>query len=212
MSTTTEHVKKIKPLLNFNKLADNDLLKRLHAIRDGLNGNSAFPNPPVDMPTFKTAIDLYDTLTTDALDGGKKVISAKRKQREVVIKMAMQQGHYVWAASNNDLAVFNTSGFEVAQNTNAPPQPLPKASIKYIDRGPISGQIVIKPTTLDGAVSYEVHYTALPGGTPSTLVLPGPKAATISNLTPGTTYQFQVRGQSKLGYSDWSDPANFICT
>src|SRR5207247_1476369 len=100
MSTTTEHVKKIKPLLNFNKLADNDLLKRLHAIRDGLNGNSAFPNPPVDMPTFKAAVDLYDTLTTDALDGGKKVISAKRKQREVVIKMAMQQGHYVWAASN----------------------------------------------------------------------------------------------------------------
>src|SRR5207249_11689250 len=73
MSTTTEHVKKIRPLLNFNKLADNDLLKRLHAIRDGLNGNSAFPPPPIDMPTFKAAIDLYDTLTTDALDGGKRV-------------------------------------------------------------------------------------------------------------------------------------------
>src|SRR5712691_9372964 len=102
-TTTTEHVKKIKPLLNFNKLPDNDLLKRLHAIRDGMTGNTAFPTPPVDMPTFKTEIELFDTLTTDALDGGKKVISAKRKQREVVIKMAMQQGHYVWAASNNDL-------------------------------------------------------------------------------------------------------------
>src|SRR5205085_2593209 len=129
-------------------------------------------------------------------DGGKRAISAKRKQREVVIKMAMQQGHYVWAASNNDLAVFNTSGFEVAQNTKTPPQPLPKASVKYVDRGPISGQIVIKPETLKGAVSYELHYTALPSGTPATVVLPGPKAATISNLLPGTTYQFQVRAQS----------------
>src|SRR5437773_12506286 len=116
------------------------------------------------MPTFKAAVDLYDTLTTDALDGGKKVISAKRKQREVVTRMAMQQGHYVWAASNNDLAVFNTSGFEVAQNTRTSPQPLPKASFKYIDRGPISGQVDVKPTTLDGAVCYEVHYSALPGG------------------------------------------------
>ena len=43
-------------------------------------------------------------------------------------------------------------------------------------------------------------------------MLPGPKTTTISNLTPGTTYQFQVRGLGKLGYSDWSDPVNFICT
>jgi hypothetical protein len=30
----------------------------------------------------------------------------------------------------------------------------------------------------------------------------------IGNLTPGTTYSFQVRALSKLGYSGWSDSAN----
>jgi len=225
---TTEHVKKIKPLLNFSKIPDPDLLKRLHAIRDGVTGNPAFASPPVDMATFKAGVDAYDTLATNALDGGKKAISAKKKQREIVIKMAMQLGHYVWAASNNDLATFNTSGFEVAQNTKIPPQPLPQASIKYVDRGPISGQVVVKPKTLKGGVSYEVRYAvvpsagttvAAPGAGPSivpgpwtSVMLPGPKTATITNLTPGTTYQFQVRALGKLGYSDWSDPANFICT
>src|SRR5438270_10857036 len=104
--TTTERVKKIKPLLNFNRFTDNDLAKRLHAIRDGITGNSAFPTPPVDMTVFKSSLEVYDTLITDAMDGGKKAVSARRKQREIVIKLAIQLGHYVWAAANNDLAVF----------------------------------------------------------------------------------------------------------
>jgi Ca2+-binding RTX toxin-like protein len=131
MSTkTTQQVKKIKPLLNFSKLTDTDLLKRLDAIHDGMSGNTtAFPTPPVDMVTFKAGIDSYNTLTTDALDGGKKAVTAKKKQREVVIKMATQLGHYVWAQSNNDLATISTSGFEVAQNVKLPLAPLPKAGI-----------------------------------------------------------------------------------
>jgi hypothetical protein len=214
----TEKPKKIKPLLNFAKLPDPDLLKRLDAIRDGMTGNTAFSNPPVDIATFKGAIDTYNTLSTDALDGGKKAVSAKRKQREVVIKMAMQLGHYVWAASNNDLATFTTSGFEVASNTKVPPQALPQAKIKYVDRGPTTGQVVVRPAPLKGAVSYEWRYAVLPIGSPTpavpwtSLMVPGPKTATISNLTPGTTYQFEVRALGKLGYSDWSDPTNFICT
>jgi hypothetical protein len=232
MSTrTTEQVKKIKPLLNFGKLTDADLLKRLDAIHDGMNGNTAFPTPPVDMATFQTAISSFSTLTTNALDGGKRAISAKKKQREVVIKLATQLGHYVWAQSNNDLATFSTSGFEVAHNTRTPLQPLPQAAIQYVDRGPNSGQIVVKPKTLQGAVSYEARYAVVPAaipapvpsGTPApagpplapgpwtSVMLPSPKATTISNLIPATTYQFQVRGLGKLGYSDWSDPSNFIC-
>src|SRR5262249_43872382 len=133
--------------------------------------------------------------------------------------------------SNNDLAIFNTSGFEVAQNTRTPLQPLTQAAIQYVDRGPNSGQIVVKPKTLQGAVSYEMRYavvsaaasgtaTPAPAAQPvapgpwTTVMLPSPKPITISNLTPAATYQFQVRGLGKLGYSDWSDwsdPANFIC-
>src|SRR5437868_7491685 len=98
-TTVSDKVKKIKAVLGFGGVSDTDLLKRLDAIRDGMTGNAAFPSPPVDMATFKTAIDLFNTLVTDALDGGKKTISAKRKQREVVIKMATQLGHYVEGAS-----------------------------------------------------------------------------------------------------------------
>src|SRR5207237_347942 len=154
--------------------------KLLDAILKSMTGNPAFPSPPVDLATFKTAIDYYNTLTTDALDRGKKTISAKRKQREVVIKMATQLGHYVEAASNNDLATFNTSGFTAATNTRTPPQPLTAASFKYVDRGPNTGQVVVKPAPQKGVLSFDLRHCAVPaaGATPNwaSQTLPGSKA------------------------------------
>jgi hypothetical protein len=34
----------------------------------------------------------------------------------------------------------------------------------------------------------------------------GSEAVPVENLTPGTTYMFQVRAYGKLGYTDWSQP------
>ena len=212
----TNKVKKLKALLGFHKTSDPDLLIQLNVVHDHMNGNPAFPTPPVDMTTFKSGIDLFNTLVTDAEDGGKKTISAKNKQREAMIKHVTLLGHYVEAASNDDLATFNTSGFVAAPASRTPPQPLPPASIEWIDRGPATGQVVVKVKGLPKAVSYELHYgLAATAGTPpsawTTLNLPGSKKVTISNLTPGGTYAFQVRAMGRLGYTDWSDPITFIC-
>jgi len=214
-TTVSDKVKKIKAVLGFGGVSDTDLLKRLDAIRDGMTGNAAFPSPPVDIATFKTAIDLFNTLVTDAVDGGKKTISAKRKQREVVIKTATQLGHYVEAASNKDLATFNTSGFVAVTNTRTPPQPLNAGSFKYVNRGPLTGQVVLKPAPQKGAVAFDLRYCPVPAAGISPIwvdmPLPGSKAVTVSNLTPGTNYQFQIRALGRLGYSNWSDVITFIC-
>src|SRR5207247_5160980 len=58
--------------------------------------------------------------------------------------------------------------------------------------------------------SYELRYGPVPasGATLNwtTIVVPSTKPATpVNNLTPGTTYTFQVRAYGKLGFSDWSD-------
>src|SRR5260370_9843771 len=107
----TTKVKKLKALLGFHPTSDPNLLKQLNAVHDGMNGNSAFPNPPVDMPTFKKGIDTFTVLVTDAEDGGKKAISAKKKQRAEMINQGTLLGHYVEAAPNDDPATFHTSGF-----------------------------------------------------------------------------------------------------
>src|ERR1700746_2114909 len=98
----TTKVTKIKALLGMKGTSDPDLLKLLNAAHDGMNGNPAFSAAPIDMPTFKAGIDKFTVLVTDAEDGGKKAISAKKKQREEMVRQYTLLGHYVEAISNDD--------------------------------------------------------------------------------------------------------------
>jgi hypothetical protein len=210
-----EKPKKIKALLGFNRLKDGDLVTRLNAVHDGLKANPAFTTPPVDLPTFKTNIDTFTTDLAAAVDGGKKAITAKNKQRAVVIKMLEHLAHYVEANCKDDLATFTSSGFLPAPTTRTPPQPLPQPSISKAVQG-ITGQLIITIKALRGAASYELRSAVLgPGNTPGTwtsIHLPSAKATPVNNLTPGTTYTFQARALGRLGFSNWSDPVNRMCT
>ena len=88
--------------------------------------------------------------------------------------------------------------------------------LEWIDRGPVTGAVDVKVKGLPKALSYNLQYAVVtnPGTLPTswtTLTLPGSKKLTISNLTPGATYAFQVRALGRLGYTDWSNPITFIC-
>ena len=208
-------VKKLKALLGLHGVSDTDFIQQLLNADKGLTGNPNFPTSPVDLVAFKSGIDTLSTLVTDAADGGKKAITAKNKQRGVMEKQYTQLGHYVEAASNDDPAIFATSGF-VPAPPRVPPQPLPPASIEWIDRGPVTGQVVVKVKKVPKAISYGLQYAVevTPGTLPTSwtsLALPGSKKVTISNLTPGANYAFQVRALGRLGYTNWSDPMMFIC-
>jgi len=181
-----------------------------------MTNNSTYSTPPVALADFKSAIDSFSVLVTDALDGGKKVISAKKKQREAVVKMVTLLGHYVEVACNDDVAAFNTSGFTVVSTVRTPAQPLSGAKISWVDRGANSGQVLVRIAPITGAVSYELRYGLVgTGGAPpatwTTLPLAGTKTVTLNNLTPGASYAFQVRGLGQMGYFDWSDSVTFIC-
>src|SRR5581483_5201568 len=130
----TTKVKKLKALLDCNGVSDTDLLQQLNNVYKGLNGNSHFPATPVDLVTFKSGIDTLAVFVTDAADGGTKAKTAKNKQREVMVKQYTLLGHFVEAMSNDDPAIFSTSGFVLASTQRLPPQPLPPALIDWIDR------------------------------------------------------------------------------
>jgi len=210
-----EKVKKIKALLGFNRLKDADLITRLNAVHDGLNGNTNFTTPPVDLVTLKTNTDQLTADIAAAEDGGKKAVTAKNKQRHTAEGMLEQLAHYVEATCKNDLAIFTSSGFLAKPSGRTAPQPLAPPTIAKAKQG-ATGQQIIKIQPLAGAVSYEIRYAPLgPGNTPGTWTsvhVASSKAVTVPNLTPGTTYTFEARALGRLGFSDWSDPVNRMCT
>jgi hypothetical protein len=214
MSTTTL----IKAVIGFGDKPDPDVLARGHAVVKGMKGNPLFPNPPVDLAALEAAVNNYAAAVAEALvDGGKKAVAAKKKQRQIVIPMLKRLGHYVQENCNNDMVTFRSSGFEAASTNKVPPQALDQPTIMKVDHGnPGELDVIIKPVRK--ARSYDVKFGAMAGGNMAptswtTATFPSArKAARITGLTPGTTYALQVRAFGAAGYTGWSDPAIRMCT
>jgi hypothetical protein len=204
----------IRPLMGFTGLSYSELAALSSAVENGMSGNPAYPNPPVDMAVFKAAVESFAAAIVRALGGGQQALADRDRERVVVIKALRQLGPYVQAQCHDDMAVFTSSGFQAASTTRLPPQPLSPPDVRKIDQG-VTGQLLVRITSVAGARTYELRYAALAGATPgpwTTEVLVKTKGATpVNGLTPGTTYAFQVRALNKLGYTNWSDPTSRMC-
>jgi hypothetical protein len=209
------NTKKIKAIDGFTGVSDTDVLARGNNVLTKLTGNANFPAPPVDMATLKAALEAFSAAITEALDGGKKAIAEKRKQREVVTKMLRLLGRYVEVTCKDDMAIFETSGFQAAAIIKTAKPPLTE-KIRKVEHGANSGEITVWLKAVAQASSYEFRYVVAnaAAGTPwTTMPLSNVKAPIeLKGLTPATTYLFQARALVKDTYSDWSEPISFICT
>ena len=205
----------LKVSLKFVGMTAADLLSRALVIYAGMNNNPAYPNPPVDMPTFKAAIDRLQSAINEAADGSRKAIAECARQARTVMKILRQLGHYVEAACKEDRTVLESSGFTAVSTTRKLATPLTE-KIRKITSGPNSGQQVITIVDDPSAISYEVRWAPMVNGVPGNWTLQSvPLArppATIDRLTPGTNYTFQVRAQRRTGWTDWSDAVTRLCT
>jgi hypothetical protein len=210
------NIRKIRPKDGFSSALDAEVVFRGTVVETNMTGNSNFPNPPVALALLKTAIEQLVTLMAASVDGSKKVIAEKNEQRETVIGMLRMLGRYVEVTSKNDLAIFQTSGFEPASTTKVQAAPLSE-NIRSIEHGANSGQLVVWLKACPQAYSYELRYAALRNDglpedwtiRPAATVRP---ALLLRGLTPGTVYAFQARWLGKTGHCDWSDSVTFMCT
>jgi len=208
--------KTIKPYEAYAGMSDGDVVAVGIAVQTAMTGSSNYQNSPVDLAVFKTDIDTLLALMAEAQDGSRKIIAEKNNQRDVVVKKLRMLGRYVEFTCKDDMAIFKSSGFEPAASTRTQPQGL-SDNIRSIQHGVVTGQIVIRLKAVSKALSYELRYGAdNNGGTPPAwtiqLVTGVRTPVTLTSLTPGTNYAFQVRSLGKSGYSDWSDSVTFMCT
>jgi len=216
MTTATPKVKLIRPLEGYTSMTDADIIARATAVLTGMTGNSNFPNSPVDLSAFKTDIDTFSALISQALDGSKKIIAEKNKQRQIVIKSLKLLARFVEVHANADEAIFKSSGFEPVSTTKVPPAPLPLPIIRSVYHGWLSGEIVVQVEAIPKAKNYEFRYAPVVNGAPPTswtskVVTKVKPPVGFQGLTPGTVYAVQVRALGVLGYTDWTDSATCMC-
>jgi hypothetical protein len=155
----TTVVKKLKVLFDFLRLPSDTFVSRLTQIHDKMLGNAAFPNPPVDMAALLAAITTFSASVVASLDGSKQAIAIMKKQREGLVKMAEQLGHYVEAMSNNDPVTFTSSGFEIRSTARVPQAPLAQPVIDSLDQGK-TGELLATISPVPNARIYEVRMRA----------------------------------------------------
>jgi hypothetical protein len=215
-SMSDTKAKPIKVAGGFKKKSPADKVAYATGIHAGIFSDPTdYPTPPVDEATFKSTIDSLSAKITPALDGSKKAIADRKHEEDVLSNMVRQLGQYVELACKDDMTTFLKSGFQPKSTVPAVKQ-MVSQSIRTIKPGKKTGTMYIAPGNV-GADAYEVRLTPVVNGTPGTpttqLVTKTRPAATITGLTPGTTYSIQVRSfADATGFSDWGDPVIRICT
>jgi hypothetical protein len=206
--------RKIKVKFNTRK-SHSELANDAVAVCEGLRENHAFPpNPPIALDVFKAAIDAYLSSITAAADGSRRAMAERNKLKEDVVSMMRQLGHWVEANCRQDPAVLKSSGFPAASTARVAQGRLPQPVILKTQHGSVSGQMFVQVTPLARARNYELRYaTNGADGKPGEWTLLPPFASSrisVTELTPGVAYRFQVRAFGKAGLTDWSDAASRI--
>ena len=202
--------------VGFGSLWDKDIATVGVAVVNGLTNNPKLVNPPINAADLKAQIDTYASLIAASADGSKQVIAERKKQRAVVVEMLRQLGHWVEANCNDDPAVVQSSGFRQRATPvrSTTPQPLAGPPSFKVDGGKNSGQVVVKGKPVPKAVSYMARYAPIGSdgkpGTWTELPAAGTRSITVTGLTPGTNYAFQMRALGRAGYTDWSDSVTRI--
>jgi hypothetical protein len=208
--------KQIHVNVGFGSLSDKDVATEGVAVVDGLTNNPKLVNPPINPADLKAQVETYASLIAAAADGGKQAIAERKKQRAVVVKMLRQLGHWVEANCNDDPTILQSSGFQERATPvrNTPPPPLAGPPSFKVDSGKNSGQAVVKGKPVPKAVSYMARYAPIGSdgkpGTWTEVPTTGTRSITVTGLTPGIDYAFQMRALGRAGYSDWSDSVTRI--
>jgi hypothetical protein len=185
------------------------------AVISGLTNNSAFPNPTVALKDLQAAADDLKAALAAQVHGGKAATAEKNNKREVLMNLLRTMKHYVEDNCGKDPAVLLSSGFQVA-STNRASSPLANPSILNIDVAR-STELVLKVTPIPRAKLYEVRMAPVnsssgAGPWQNLGLFSSSKGITIGELTPGSTYAFQVRAVGgSTGYSEWSNSVSRMC-
>ena len=197
-----------------------------------MNGNPAFPNPPVplvpitltsaqpggqpnaaadgqtDMTTLE---DVFEAAITAAYSGGPQQTAAKEAARSAVLDALRKNANYVQTLASHDLEMLLSSGF-TAVSTNRAQAPLDQPVIATIENLGTT-KLLVRATPILNARNYQVQMSTGTGAWQDVGIFTQARRIVLESLTPGTIYNVRLRALGgSTGYSDWCVAAALMAT
>jgi len=204
---------KYRTAKNFSRKTDAQVLATGRKVEHDLTVNPDLPAPVPALSVLTPALNEYEVSISNTSYGGTHLIAIRKEKRAVVIDILQKMGIYVDLNGQNTESILLSSGFEVysTAKTVAPASETP-IILKGKD-GSLSGDAIIRSKKMANAILNQIRFTSDPFEPEATWTeLPPQTKATfyITGLSPGRLYWFQTRTYSTKGYSDWSDPFQFM--
>jgi hypothetical protein len=204
-------MKNLKVSLGFTRLPDGELSALIKSVIANMTNNAAFSTPPVSFPELTKLLEAFDAAMAAAMNGGTKLTVAKNAAREVLLAALRKMAAYVQIVADGDMALLLASGFStISRNRSQAKLDVPLILSVGIE-GTTKLNVRLRPVV--NAKSYELRAFNGSATPVASLFSTQARRIVVENLTPGTTYNLQVRaiGGSE-GYSEWSDPVSRMAT
>jgi hypothetical protein len=196
----------VRVSLGFAQLTDGNLGPFAGGVIDGLTATAAVFNAlPIPVATLTGLKETFDTALIATVDGNTQQTAAKNNARAALIAALRKNALYVEIASNNDLALLLSSGYQAA-STNRAQSPLQQVEVVALENsasGELKARVRVQPNTK----VYEGRIRAVGGEFGPTITFANSRAILFKGLTAGVNYIVQICAiGGSTGRSDWSDP------
>ena len=198
-----------KVSLGFARLSDDELNGFAQSVIDSMDGNAAFPTPPVTVAVVRAQQEDFSDKLSAARVGGPAATADKNRSRQVLEGSLRQWAGYVQIVCANDNSMLLSSGFQ-AQGFSNTPSPLSQPQGLRLKNGN-AGQLIARIDPIDNANTYEGRARLSDGDWLPSVFTGDSQHIRFEGLAHGKDYTVQVRALGgSTGQSDWSDPSTHM--
>jgi hypothetical protein len=205
---------------SFINLSSANFLAQAQRIVTSLTANPAFPEPwPTAVPTLaKLNADLaaYQAALTAAAAGDRNLIAERRAARQLVQSDLNLLAPYLQTLSQGDAVMLGSSGFPLRKQsprtTVFDPPPAPANLV--VDRGSLSGSLVLSCSRMPGVGSYEAQVATADPTVEANWNAAGTfknsQRMTLQGLTAGKVCSVRLRAIGNAGPGAWTLPVSLM--
>jgi len=204
---------KMKALIGFGQMKDDELLIAATTIVAAMTGNSNFPTPSPEINEVKALLDDFSSKMAISRKRGSPEDTAHKDESIPALVSALQKlGYYVNSVADGHLSTLLSSGFPTNAPSTASMVPHAVENVRLSD-GQQSGQMRLDFAKQAKVRMYEYSYRKLGEAEQEwsdRFTTTSSRLNIIAPLEAGHYYEVRVRAVNTKGAGDWSQTATLL--